>query len=125
LRQEFRLEEILMGIGNTLGKHVKSPEATKKIKYTSYARICVYTNIYKYLLGSVTLEYQDEEWSQTIDYEHIPFRFRKCHEHGNLFRDCPLNVPTKLEAEEKPKDRFTQVQNRRRQAQNKPNNKNG
>jgi len=32
---------------------------------------------------------------QTIDYEHIPFRCKKFHEHGNLFRDCPLNIPSK------------------------------
>jgi hypothetical protein len=74
LPQEFWLEEILSGIHNTLGKHVKSSEATKQRKYTSYARICVYMDISKALPGMVTLEYQDEEWAQTIDYEHIPFR---------------------------------------------------
>ena len=26
-----------------------------------------------------------------MDYEHIPFRCRKCHEHGHLFRDYPTN----------------------------------
>jgi hypothetical protein len=46
---EFWLEEILMGIGNTVGRYVKSSEATKQRKYTSYARICVYTDISKYL----------------------------------------------------------------------------
>jgi hypothetical protein len=59
--QEFWLEEILMGIENILGIHVKSSKATKKSKYTYYARICVYMEICKSLLGSVTLEYQDEE----------------------------------------------------------------
>jgi len=24
-----------------------------------------------------------------VDYEHIPFRCHKCHEHGHLYRDCP------------------------------------
>ena len=43
------------------------------------------------LLDEVILEVFDEEWVQTLDYEHIPFRSRKCHEHGNLFRECPLN----------------------------------
>lgn len=28
---------------------------------------------------------------QTVDYEHIPFKCRKFHEHGHLFRKCPLN----------------------------------
>jgi len=26
-----------------------------------------------------------------MDYEHIPFRCHKCHEHGHLYKDCPLN----------------------------------
>jgi hypothetical protein len=81
-----------MGIGKTLGIYVKSSEATKQRRYTSYARICVYMNISKALPGSVTLEYQDEDWIQTIDYEHIPFHCRKCHEHGHVFQDFPLNA---------------------------------
>jgi hypothetical protein len=93
LPQEFWLEEILLGIGNTLGKYVKSFKSTKQRKYTSYARICVYMNISKTLPDTVTLEYQDEELAQTIDYEHIPFKCRKFHEHGHLFRDFPLNAP--------------------------------
>lgn len=40
------------------------------------------------LPDEVILEVFNEEWVQTIDYEHIPFR---CHEHGHLFRDCPLS----------------------------------
>jgi len=52
-------------------------------------------NVSKALPGSLTLEYQDEEWVQTIDYEHIPFYFRKCHKHGHLFIDFPLNTPAK------------------------------
>jgi hypothetical protein len=50
-------------------------------------------NISKSLPGTVTLEYQDKEWAQTIDYEHIPFRCQKLHEHGHLFKDFPLNSP--------------------------------
>jgi hypothetical protein len=50
-----------MGIGNTIGQYVKASEATKQQKYTSYARICVYMNIAKALLGAVILEYQDED----------------------------------------------------------------
>lgn len=43
------------------------------------------------LLDAIILEVYDEEWVQEVDYEHIPFRCRKCHEHGHLYRDCPLN----------------------------------
>ena len=40
----------------------------------------------------------DEEWVQAVDYEHVPFRCHKCHEHGNLYRDFPSN---KLESNTK------------------------
>jgi hypothetical protein len=107
---EFWLEEILTGIRNTLGRYVKYLEATKQHKYTSYARICFYINISKSLPGSVTVEYQDEEWTHTIDYEHIPFICWKCHEHGNPFRVYPLNAPTRPTTEEAQQHGFTQVQ---------------
>jgi hypothetical protein len=117
LPQEFWLEEVLAGIGNTIGIYVKSSEATKQRRYTSYARICVYLNIAKPLPGSIILEYHDEDWTQTIDYEHIPFRCRKCHEHGHLFRECPLNVAHKEGNPEggKDKDGFAQPAGKRRQ----------
>ena len=36
---------------------------------------------------------EDEDWVQTLDYEHISFRCQICHEYGHLFRDCPMNNP--------------------------------
>jgi hypothetical protein len=72
-------------------------------------------NISRALPGSLTLEFQDEEWVQTIDYEHIPFRCRKCHEHGHLFRDCPQNTPARQDEDTcraPPRMDFTQVQSR-------------
>ena len=120
LPQEFWLEEILMGIGNTIGQYVKASEATKQRKYTSYARICVYMNIAKAIPGTVVLEHQDEDWVQTLDYEHIPFRCRKCHEHGHLFRDCPLNQPVTKPTPTLQKDGFTVIQTRRRNPIRRP-----
>jgi hypothetical protein len=111
----------MAGIGNTIGVYVKSSEATKLRKYTSYAHICVYLNISKPLPSSISLEYHDEDWSQTIDYEHISFRYRKCHEHRHLFRDCPLNVVSKGEKPEmsKAKDGFIPAVGRCRQVARK------
>ena len=56
LPQEFWLEEILAGIGNKIGIDVKASKATKQLRYTSYARICVYLNISKPLPGAITLD---------------------------------------------------------------------
>jgi hypothetical protein len=45
------------------------------------------------------------------------FRCRKCHEHGHLFRDCPLNATSKDGNPDanKNKDGFIQVPGRRKQ----------
>ena len=38
---------------------------------------------------AISLNWEDEEWIQPIDYEQLPFRCRHCHEYGHLGRDCP------------------------------------
>jgi len=81
----------LKAIGNKLGHLLKISYATLKGKYTFFARICVETDLSGTLLDEIILEVYDEEWVQVVDYEHIPFRCRKCHEHGNLYKDCPTN----------------------------------
>jgi len=51
---------------------------------------------------------------EAIDYEHIPFRCRKCHEHDHLFGDFPQNAtPRNNEGfNENPKHGFIEVQGR-------------
>lgn len=66
-------------------------KGTRNGHYVSYARICVYIEVYGALPDAIKMIFMDEVWLQNIDYEHIPFRCKKCHEHGQLFRDCPLN----------------------------------
>eukprot|EP00253_Pinus_taeda_P034636 PITA_34636 len=88
---DYWQNESLAAIGNKLGRSVKASEATRRGKYTSFARICVEMDLSRALLDEVILEVFNEEWVQTVDYEHIPFRCCKCHEHGHIFRDCPLN----------------------------------
>jgi hypothetical protein len=39
----------------------------------------------------IVLEYQDKEWIQTINYEHVPFRCKQCHAHGHLAQVCLVN----------------------------------
>lgn len=70
---------------------MKASEATGRGKYTSYARICVEMDLSGTLPDKLILEFFDEEWVQTVGYEHIPFKHHRCHENGHLFRDCPLS----------------------------------
>ena len=65
----------------------------------------------KALNDSVSLFHDEFEWIRSIDYEHVPFRCRKCHEHGHIFSDFPLNTPPKTTPTSKSKDAkgFTKV----------------
>ena len=81
------------GIGNYLGSFVKIVEATARGRYTSFAIICVYMNIFEPLPEMIELEYAGKVWQQLLDYEHIPFRCRRCHEYGHLYKSCPLSGP--------------------------------
>jgi len=53
--------------------------------------ICVEMDVSGALHEGLWLEYRDEDYFQAIDYEKISFHCRKCHEHGHLIRECPLN----------------------------------
>ena len=119
LPTEYWKEEILTDIGNALGEFVKISEQTKQVRYVSYARLCVYLDISKDLPEAIELTHDDEEWVQTIDYEQLPFRCRRCHEHGHLFRYCPLNTQagkSEIEGDGKDAEGFVRVTNRKRAA---------
>jgi hypothetical protein len=57
--------------------------------------IYVYLDVSGAIPESIALSYEDFEWMQTLDYEFIPFRCRKCHENGHLYRDFPLTQTPK------------------------------
>ena len=95
LPMDFWDPEILEGIGNSLGTFVKIEDSTARGRYTSFARICVYMNISEPLPEMIELEYEGKVWMQLLDYEHLPFRCRCCHEYGNLYKSFPLNATEK------------------------------
>ena len=125
LPDEYWDEDILKDMGNGLGEYIMAAEETKMRRYTSYARICVFMQLNEALPESVSLSHYDEEWVQPLDYEHVPFRCRKCHALGHLFRDCPLNAKdnTPGPSEAPTQDGFTNAPSRQR-AHKKPSNGN-
>ena len=93
---DYWLSSTFEAIGNKLGKYVKMFEATLKWRYTSYARICIDMDVSGALSEAIILEFRDEEWIQSIDYEQITFRCRRCHEHGHLLSKFTLNKKPEL-----------------------------
>lgn len=98
-----------------LGAFVEVDDQTKRMRYVSYAQICVYLDISKELPTGIKLSWQDIELIQDIDYEDILFRCRRCHDH--LFRKCPQNQPqpeAQKQSGEKDAEGFEKVGNKRR-----------
>lgn len=62
-------EDIMVNLWNTLGVFVKVLEQTKKMRYTSYARIYIYMDISQDLSEGIELTWEDKDWFQMIDYE--------------------------------------------------------
>lgn len=116
LPDEYWEERLLKEIGNGLGEYIKAAEETKLQRHTSYARICVFMRLDQPLPDMVSLAHHDNEWIQPLDYEHVPFRCRKCHAHGHLFRDCPLNAMNKTAEPFNPpsQDGFTKAPSQKR-----------
>lgn len=82
-------------------------------------------NITEPLPKFIELEYHDEIWQQPMDYEHIPFRCKRCHEYEHIYKECPLNrteeVADKQEEERasaedlgREKEGFKEVHNKRK-----------
>jgi hypothetical protein len=72
-------------------------------------------HISKELPDSLFLVHEDLEWIQPVDYEHVSFCCRKCHEHGHLYRDCTKKklVIDLKQLEATNEDGFKKVTNKR------------
>jgi hypothetical protein len=121
---DYWLPTTFEAIGNNLGKFVKELDATLKGNYTSFARIYIDMDVLGALPEEICLEFRDEEWIQNIDYEQIPFRCRKCHGHGNLFRECLLKKNMEQAKTKQPQDEegfvWTNYKDKENRRQRKP-----
>ena len=52
------------------------------------ARICVEVNLGKGLLEAVKIKVDKWMHRQQLDYEHIPFKCKVCHEYGHFANRC-------------------------------------
>lgn len=109
---------MLEGINNTLGSFVRATEQTRKTKFTSCARICVYMNISGEISEGINLTWDDEDCFKILDYGHVSFICHRCREHGNLYQECPLVATAQggKPKEDKDVDGFIKVVGRKRQA---------
>lgn len=60
--------------------------------FIEFSHIYVHMNILQSILETINLIYRDSTWTQPLDYEHVMFKCRWCHEYGHMFQDTPLTI---------------------------------
>ena len=80
-------------------------------------------DVFGALPEAIILEFRDEEWIQNIDYEQIPFRCRRFHEHGHLIRECSFNKKQEATNPKTQQDEEGFITSNPRNRENKKKNK--
>ena len=85
----FWNERVLEGIGNSIGKFIKTTLERIDERIYTFARICVEVDLRKGLPDNIRLIYKQQNWLQVLDYENTAFRCRLCRQTGHLQSSCP------------------------------------
>jgi hypothetical protein len=86
----FWSHQIMIDIGNKMGKHLKIDLERARTGLTTYACICVQMDISKGLLDKLILKWNSHKWIQILDYENTTFRCKICQKTGHLHGSFPF-----------------------------------
>ncbi|CAI0451602.1 unnamed protein product [Linum tenue] len=89
LKIHFYHKEVLMTLGNLIGRTIKLDYHTLKQERAKFARLAVEVDISKALVPRIWL---DDEW-QKVEYENLPEVCFHCGRIGHGSGTCPLNKP--------------------------------
>lgn len=81
--------------GDALGDFLMVDDESSGILHSTYARILVEINVSKGLPAEVLLKSSKGSWVQSLDYEGIPFRCRRCFNTGHSAAHCGFEKKTK------------------------------
>ena len=88
LLMDLWLDFVLETVGDAIGNFLFVDSATSDVLHSTCAQILVETDVSKDLLEKICLDSTRGSWTQMLDYEGIPFRYRKCHMTGHLAARC-------------------------------------
>lgn len=87
----FWSEDIFRRIGNALSTYLEHDNSYLSSGNMSLAEILVHLDTREGLEEHITLHWKHYSHTQILDYEGVPFRCRRCHKVGHLYKECPLN----------------------------------
>lgn len=88
-RYKYGGKEIFKVIGDDLGVYLDHDRTYQDTSCLALACIPVHLDTREGLVESYLLQMGDITRRQILDYEGIPFHYRKCHEVGHLYKHCP------------------------------------
>lgn len=87
----FWTKDIFKRIGDAIGTYLTFDASFQTTGRMAFARILVHLDLSNGLLEHINIQWRNTTKRQLLDYEGVPFRCRRCHKVGHLFKDCPLN----------------------------------
>ena len=94
LSLQFWTRDVLRCNGEDLGIYLDHDRSYIETGNISMARILVHLDTREGLVKSYVLKYRNISKSQILDYVGVPFKCRRCHEVGHLYKHCPLILAT-------------------------------
>lgn len=78
------VDSLLDAVGDVIGDFLMVDDESSDIMHSTYVRILVEVDISKGLPRKIKVAHPKGFWIQTLDYEGISFRFRKCFNTSHL-----------------------------------------
>lgn len=101
----FWSDRVLEGIGNSIGKYIKTDLERIDERVYTFARICVEVDLSKGLPDNIRLIYKQQNWLQGLDYENTAFICRLCRQTRHLQNTCPEAKKANSKKKQKGKQR--------------------
>ncbi|XP_059075127.1 uncharacterized protein LOC131875118 [Cryptomeria japonica] len=77
-------------IGDAIGSFIMVDNDSFELYHTTFARILVELEVSKGLLAEIAINSSLGSWVQSLDYEGIPFRCRRCFKTDHVLGNCGL-----------------------------------
>lgn len=85
----FWHHNVLIAIGNSLGKFLKIDKDRLTRGIFNFLRLCVEVDLSQGLAYHITLNFNNTQWTQPLEYKKKAFRCRGCLQIGHLHSACP------------------------------------
>lgn len=76
------------------------------------ARILVHLDTRAGLEEKITLHKRHFSRKKLLDYEGVPFRCKRCHKVGHLYKDCPMHSTVTTKNSKGIKQQYSEEQNK-------------